>query len=73
MDLKELKELMPPKRGELLRQWMLRCTSRGLIHGKEATEYKTQNPKAWDQVWNSTNKTETLPKKINKLEEYGER
>jgi hypothetical protein len=50
-DLRALRELMPPKRGELLRVWMLRCTCQGLVKKEEALRIKADNHEAWNAVY----------------------
>lgn len=47
-DIRALHKILPPKQGELLRMWMLRCTSLGLIKKDEALQVKENNPKGWD-------------------------
>ncbi len=50
-DINSLKALLPPKRGEFLRQWMLRCVHLGLISVDEAFQIKFNNPEAWDKIY----------------------
>tara|TARA_R110002167_G_C12130015_1_gene598951 strand:+ start:252 stop:494 length:243 start_codon:yes stop_codon:yes gene_type:complete len=50
-DLLALRELLPPKRGELLRRWMMRCTCKGLTTCAEAMRIKTDNPESWDNPY----------------------
>ena len=50
-DLKVAQELIPPAKGEILRQWMLRCMHQGVIKKEEAMKIKDDNPKAWNSAY----------------------
>jgi hypothetical protein len=52
-DLATLRELLPPKRGELLRRWMLRSVASKLLTLQEALGIKDLYPDAWDKPLNS--------------------
>jgi hypothetical protein len=47
-DVCALREVLPPKRGELLRAWMLRCTCLGLVKKEEALRIRANNLEAWE-------------------------
>lgn len=51
-DINSLMEMIPPKRGEILRKWMLRCVHSGCLKHEEAMKIKKNNPKDWDQKIN---------------------
>lgn len=46
-DIDALHKLLPPKQGEELRTWMLRCLDLGLITAAEARFVKRNNERAW--------------------------
>jgi len=50
-DLDALNELLPPKSGEFLRQYILRAACLGLVNKTEAFQIKHENPNAWDEVY----------------------
>ena len=50
-DVRALREVLPPKRGELLRVWMLRCTCLGLVKKEEALRIRENSPEAWDSPY----------------------